>query len=243
LYDKKQGTPEEQALFQDTLDAVQASKYSPGRQVANLITPAAYEGSGFFYKLVSGTVDALFRVGTDATIVVGKAKKLYDVSKYSLEVVAGSAARDGVAFANYFNQPKTIDFWTQYGSKLKAYREADAAGDTVTKASLIEDMKILAPEFGDAVIKSFNKAAEPIEDVLTAKAFFNNAKQFDEMIKGAGGRRRIIAPRMTETRKLKVNLYTKANETFNIDKVGPALTGASFFGEEASYAGIYKMVT
>ncbi len=31
-------------LFQDALDAVQASKYSPGRQIANLITPEQIEG-------------------------------------------------------------------------------------------------------------------------------------------------------------------------------------------------------
>ncbi len=31
LYDKTQGTKEEQDLFQDTMDAVQAAKYSPGR--------------------------------------------------------------------------------------------------------------------------------------------------------------------------------------------------------------------
>ena len=35
-------------LFQDTLDAVQAAKYSPGRQVANAILPVELEGSGFF---------------------------------------------------------------------------------------------------------------------------------------------------------------------------------------------------
>jgi hypothetical protein len=243
FYDKKQGTPEEQALFQDTIDAVQASKYSPGRQIANLLTPAEYEGSGLFYKLVSGSVDAIFRLTADPLLVVGKAKKLYDISKYSLEVIVGSAARDGVAFANYFNQAKTIDFWNEYGSKLKAYREADAAGETAVKAQLIEEMKILAPEFGTAVIQSFNKAAEPIEDALTAKAFFSNAKQVDEMIKGAGGRRRIIAPRMTESRKARVNFLTKTNETFNIDKVGPELTGASFFGEEATDVGIYKLIT
>jgi hypothetical protein len=243
LHDKTQGTKEEQDLFQDTMDAVQAAKYSPGRFVANLFIPEKYEGSGFFYKTVSGAVDAAFRIFADPLIIGGKAKKFYDLSKYSVEVITGSAARDGVAFANYFDQPRTATFWNDYGSKLKAYREADKAEDTVTRARLVEEMKILAPEFGPAVIQTFNKAAEPIEDLLTAKAFFNNAKQLDEMIKGAGGRRRIIAPRMTEGRKIRVAALTATNKVFNIDRVGPALVNASFFGEDATDAGIYKAVT
>jgi len=243
LYDKKQGTKEEQDLFQDTLDAVNAAKYSPGRLVANLFLPEQWEGSGFFYKAVSGSVDAAFRVLADPLIVAGKVKKAYDLTKYSVEVIAGSAARDGVAFANYFDQPRTINFWNDYGSKLKAYREADKVGNTEVKAQLLEEMKILAPEFGPAVIQTFNKADEPIENVLTAKAFFSNAKQLDEMIKGAGGRRRIIAPRMTPARKARVNILTTANKVFDIDKVGPSLVGASFFGREASDEGIYKLVT
>ena len=243
LFDKTQGTKEEQDLFQDTMDAVQAAKYSPGRFVANLFIPEKWEGSGFFYKTVSGAVDAAFRVLADPLIVAGKVKKAYDLTKYSVEVIAGSAAKDGVAFANYFNQPRTIAFWDNYGSKLKAYREADKVGNTEVKAQLLEQMKILAPEFGPAVVQTFNKAAEPIENVLTAKAFFNNAKQLDEMIKGAGGRRRIIAPRMTPMRQTRVNVLTTANKVFNIDKVGPSLVGASFFGREASDEGIYKIIT
>jgi len=243
LYDKSQGTQEEQDLFQDTMDAVNAAKYSPGRFIANLFIPEKYEGSGFFYKTVSGAVDAAYRVFADPLIVGGKVKKLYDLSKYSVEVIAGSAARDGVAFANYFNQGKTISFWNDYGSKLKAYREADKLGKTDVKAQLIEEMKILAPEFGPAVIQTFNKADEPIQDVLTAKAFFSNAKQMDEMVKGAGGRRRIIAPRMTEVRKARVAAFTTVNKVLNIDKVGPALVNAAFFGEDATDAGIYKAIT
>ena len=243
LYDKKQGTKEEQDLFQDTLDAVNAAKYSPGRLIANLFIPEQWEGSGFFYKAVSGAVDAAFRVLADPLIVAGKVKKAYDLTKYSVEVIAGSAARDGIAFANYFDQPRTINFWNDYGSKLKAYREAEKVGNTEAKAQLLEEMKILAPEFGPAVIQTFNKADEPIENVLTAKAFFSNAKQLDEMVKGAGGRRRIIAPRMTPARQARVNILTTANKVFDIDKVGPSLVGASFFGREASDEGIYKLVT
>jgi len=75
--------------FQDTLDAVNAAKYSPGRLIANLILPGSVEGSGFFYKSISGAFDAAYRVLADPLLVAGKAKRLYDVSKYALDVVTG----------------------------------------------------------------------------------------------------------------------------------------------------------
>ena len=73
-------TPEDvaaaRANFQDTIDSVNASKYSFGRYVANLITPAEMEGSGLFYKAVSGAFDAAYRVLADPLLVAGKAKRL-----------------------------------------------------------------------------------------------------------------------------------------------------------------------
>jgi hypothetical protein len=63
------------------------------------------------------------------------------------------------------------------------------------------------------------------------------------MIKGAGGRRRIIAPRMTPGRKARVEILTTANKVFNIDKVGPVLVNSSYFGEDATDVGIYKAIT
>ena len=242
LANKKAGTKEEQDLFQDTLNAVNAAKYSPGRQFANAFFPADWEGSGFFYKAVSGAVDAAYRVLADPLIVGGKVKKLYDLNKYSVEVITGSAAKDGVAFNNYFNQTKTVNFWNDYGAKLKAYREADVKGDTLTKVAINKELARLAPEFGDSVIQTFNKAALPIEDVNTAKAFFQNAKQLDEMLKGAGGRRRVIAPRLTAGRKARVAALTTVNKVFNIDEVGPQLVNAKFFGEDATDEGVYKAI-
>ena len=65
----------EDKLFQDALDKVQASKYSPGRQLANLLLPEGLEGSGFLYKGISGFADAAYRVFADPTLALGKAKK------------------------------------------------------------------------------------------------------------------------------------------------------------------------
>jgi len=58
----------EDKLFQDALDKVQAAKYSPGRQLANLLLPEGLEGSGFLYKGISGFTDAAYRVFADPTL-------------------------------------------------------------------------------------------------------------------------------------------------------------------------------
>jgi hypothetical protein len=233
----KAGTQEERDLFQDTIDAVNRAKYSPGRQVANFLLPEFLEENGFAYKAISGTIDAAYRVFADPLIVGGKIKKLYDINKYSVEVIVGSAAKDGVAFNRYFNQTKTINFWNNYGAKLKAYRETT---NPIEKVAINKELARLAPEFGDEVIKSFNKAG--VEDVLTARALFDNAQDLQAAIKNAGARRRVIAPRMTAGRKTRVAFLTATNKVFDIDKVGPSLVNSQFFGEEATDVGIIKIL-
>lgn len=237
LVSNQAGTQEEKDLFQDTIDAVNRAKYSPGRQVANFVLPSFLEENGFAYKAVSGTIDAAYRVFADPLIVGGKIKKLYDIQKYSLEVIIGSAAKGGVAFNRYFNQTKTINFWNDYGAKLKAYRETT---NPIEKVAINKELARLAPEFGDEVIKSFNKAG--VEDVLTARALFDNAQDLQAAIKNAGARRRVIAPRMTVGRKTRVAFLTATNKVFDIDKVGPSLVNSQFFGEEATDAGIIKIL-
>ena len=236
VYDKA-GTQEERDLFQDTIDAINRAKYSPGRQIANFLLPKSLEENGFAYKAISGAVDAAYRVVADPLILGGKVKKLYDINKYSLEVIVGSAAKDGVKFDKYFNQAKTVDFWNDYGSKLKAYREAK---NPLERVAINKELARLAPEFGEEVIKTFNKAG--VEDVYTAKALFENAKDLETVIKNAGARRRVIAPRMTAGRKARVAALTATNKVFNIDAVGPELVTAQFFGEEATDAGIIKAI-
>ena len=233
----KAGTQEERDLFQDTIDAVNRAKYSPGRQFANFLLPKSLEENGFAYKAISGAVDAAYRVLADPLIIGGKIKKAYDVSKYSLEVIVGSAAKDGVAFNKYFNQTKTINFWNDYGAKLKAYKEAK---NPIEKVAINKELARLAPEFGDEIIKTFNKSG--VEDVLTARAFFDNAKDLETLIKNGGARRRVIAPRMTAGRKARVAVLTTTNKVFNIDAVGPELVNAQFFGEQATDVGIIKAI-
>ncbi len=175
-------------LFQDALDAAQAAKYSPGRQIANLITPAQVEGSGFFYRAVSGTFDAAYRILADPLLVAGKAKRLIDISRYSVDVVVG-----GDKVAEVFARPQVQNFWNSYGADLAAYKKAIDTGATKEAVAIKQRLTTLAPEFGDPVIKSFINSADdavPITDALSAKAFFENAKQLEEMMKGQIGRKR-----------------------------------------------------
>jgi len=223
-------------LFQDALDAAQAAKYSPGRQIANLITPEQLEGSGFFYRAVSGAVDAAYRIFADPLLVAGKAKRLVDISRYSLDVVVG-----GDKVAEVFSRPQVANFWNKYGADLAAYKKAVDEGATKEAVAIKDRLTRLAPEFGDPVIKSFINSADdavPITDALSAKAFFENAKQLEEMMKGQIGRKRVMIPRLDAARKARVTTLTTANRVFNIDRIGPRLVDDNYFGGAATDDGI-----
>jgi len=224
-------------LFQDALDAAQAAKYSPGRQFANLITPADAEGSGFFYRAVSGAVDAAYRVLADPLLLAGKAKRAVDVSRYSLDVVIGGNKVDEV-----FARPQVAQFWNQYGADLGAYKKAVDTGATKEAVEIKKRLNTLAPEFGDPVIKSFINADVPITNADTARAFFLNAKQVEEMMKGQIGRKRVMIPRLDAARKARVTTLTTANKVFNIDRIGPRLVDDNYFGGATTDDGIAKAV-
>jgi hypothetical protein len=229
-------------LFQDALDATQAAKYSPGRQIANLITPESVEGSGFFYRAVSGAFDAAYRVFADPLLVAGKAKRAVDISRYSLDVVIGGNKVDEV-----FTRPQVQKFWNQYGADLGAYKNALDTGATKDAVAIKDRLAILAPEFGDPVIKSFINADVPITNADTAKAFFLNAKQVEEMMKGQIGRKRVMIPKLGNplvpgSRAMRVKAVTTANKVFDIDKIGPRFVDDLYFGGASTDDGIAKAV-
>lgn len=224
--------------FQDTLDAVNAAKYSPGRQIANLVTPASLEGSGLFYKAVSGAVDSAYRILADPLLIAGKAKRAWDVSHYALDVVIGGGKVD-----DYFAKPAATTFWNQYGAGIKTLTEAEKSGDVQKIIEAKNQLKTLAPEFGPAVVKSFQKApAGGIVDANTAKAFFQNTQQVAEMAKGAAGRQRVLMPTMDTSRKLRVAAVTTGNKVFNIDRIGSRFVDNYFFGGATDADGIAKSV-
>jgi hypothetical protein len=224
-------------LFQDALDATQAAKYSPGRQVANLITPEDYEGSGFFYKAVSGAVDALYRIRMDPFLAAGKVKRAVDISRYSLDVAIGGGKVDEV-----FARPQVQNFWNQYGAELNKYKKATKDGLTEEALAAKKQLRILAPEFGDPVIKSFIDIEVPITDALTAKAFFKDAKQVEDMMKGQIGRKRVMIPKMDAARAARVKTVTTANRIFDMDKIGPRFIDDKFFAGAATDDGIAQAI-
>jgi len=224
-------------LFQDALDAVQAAKYSPGRQIANLITPEQLEGSGFFYRAVSGAVDAAYRVFADPLILAGKAKRLVDISRYSLDVVIGGNKVDEV-----FARPQIQNFWNTYGAELGAFKKAIDSGATKEAVAIKQRLTRIAPEFGDPVIKSFINADVAITNADTARAFFLNAKQVEEMMMGQIGRKRVMIPRLDPLRKARITTVTTANKVFNLDRIGPRFVDDLYFGGASTDDGIAKAI-
>ena len=225
------------ANFQDTQDAVAAAKYSPGRFVANIVTPAQLEGSGLYYKAVSGTVDAAYRIFADPLLLAGKAKRLYDVNNYALQVVTGK----GENLVEYFSKPGTIDFWNTYGEKLQVLTKAEKARDPEAIIAARQELKTFAPEFGPAVIKSFQSAEIPVQNAETAKAFFENTKQLGEMIVGQPGMKRTIMPRMNAGRNLRIAAVTTGRKVLNLDRVGPKLTDDYWFDGATTADGIAEV--
>lgn len=220
-------------IFQDALDAVQAAKYSPGRQLANFLLPGQLEGSGLLYKAISGFTDAAYRVLADPTLVAGKAKRLFDVSKYAVDVVIGGNKVDEV-----FARPAVQKFWDDYGANLKRLKDARTSGNADEMLAASNNLRAMAPEFGPAVVNSFLKADVPVENALTAKAFFSNAKQVDEMFAGQIGRKRVLIPKMDLARRIRINTVTTANKVFNLDRMGSKFVDDLFFGGASTTDGI-----
>ena len=227
------GTPEEKEiaslaaqkkdpLWQDTYDAVFAAKYSPGRQVANALLPEGLEGSGFLYKGVSGVADAAYRLFLDPTLVLGKAKKAYDVANYSLIKIAGSPQKLDEAFQN----PQVVNFFNRYGKDLDVLSQARKSKDITASVEATTRLRRLAPEFGPAAIDEFVKAG--VKDADTAKSYFQNSVDMIAILKGQAARETPLIPRLTPGRKTRVAALTTGNKILNIDNVGQKLVRALY---------------
>jgi hypothetical protein len=240
------GTPEEKEiaslaaqnkdpLWQDAYDAVFASKYSPGRQVANALLPEGLEGSGFLYKGISGFVDTVFAF-VDPTLALGKAKKAYDAINYSIIKIAGSPKKLDQAF----NNPKVVEFFNQYGNDLDALSKARKSKDVVASTEAMTKLRRLAPEFGPAAIDEFVKAG--IKDADTAKNFFQNGVDMLAIFKGQAARETPLIPRLTAGRKARVAALTATSKVFDIDKVGQKLV-RSLYGIGPQFDDIVTGIT
>lgn len=242
----------EMELFQDVLDSVQAAKYSPGRQVANAILPGQLEGSGLFYRPLSGAVDAAYRIFTDPFLALGKAKKAIDVSRYSLDVLMGNQGKtkwwqvgpfNPQSIDEVFNRPAVRNFWDTYGDELSKFKSAKENGENAAQVAARDRLRAIAPEFGPAVIDEFINLPTPIINADTAKAYFSNSSQVLEILKGQPGRTRVLMPRLDARRKTRIALYTTANKVFDIDKMGVKFTDAVYGGIATNDGVVEKLVT
>jgi hypothetical protein len=223
-------------LFNDTLAEVDRAKFSPGRQIANAILPEALEKNGLVYGLVSGSADTAFRLFADPLVVASKMRSLYVISKYSLDVVT-----KGEKVADYFANPTATAFWDQYGTALAKYtglQKSNSKGKDLVEAR--NDLKRLAPEFGQEVIRVFQKAE--VVDANTAKAFLLNTEEAVGLLKGSVGRKRIILPRLDAQRKARVAIVTGADKVINIDRFAPRIID-DLYGQLSDTDGIRKTLT
>ena len=218
-------------LFQDTYDAVVAAKYSPGREVANALLPEGLEGTGFLYKGISGTTDAAYRIFTDPTLVLGKAKKAYDAANYALIKIIGSPEKLDAAFTN----PKVINFFDSYGKELDNLKTARASKDIKAATEASTQLKRIAPEFGPAAVDEFIKAG--VKDAPTAKNYLANTIDVKTILSGQPARQTPLIPRLDAARKARIALYTAADKVIDIDASGRKIV-AALYGSEPEYADI-----
>jgi len=223
-------------LFNDTLAEVDRAKFSPGRQLANAILPEALEKNGLAYGLVSGSADTAFRLFADPLVVATKLRSLYVISKYSLDVVT-----KGEKVAEYFANPTATAFWDQYGTALAKYtglQKSNSKGKDLVQAR--DDLKRLAPEFGQEVIRVFQKAE--VIDANTAKAFLLNTEEAVGLLKGSVGRKRIILPRLDAQRKARIAIITTADKVISFDKFAPRIMD-DLYGQLSDTDGILKTLS
>ena len=223
-------------LFNDTLAEVDRAKFSPGRQVANLLLPEALEKNGLVYGITSGVTDAAYRIFADPLVVGSKLRALYVVGKYSLDVMT-----KGEKVLTYFAKPQTVAFWDQYGSVLEKYTRTQKAGGSPKELVAARDeLKLLAPEFGPEVIRVLQKS--DVVDANSAKAFLMNTEESINMLKGAVGRKRVILPRLDEQRKLRIGIVTGANKVISIDRFAPKIMD-DLYGPLSDTDGIRKAIS
>lgn len=212
---RKEGDP----LLEEAVAKVNAAKYSPGRQLANLLLPEDLEGGAGIYKWISGSADAAFRIRTDPTLWLGKARKGYLAGKYALSKTIGTAEKVEQSFAN----PKIYGLWDEYTKSLDELNKARKAGDELKIGELTGRLRILGPGFTEnGVDEALTKFAKSdfggILNVNTAKAFLSDAERIEPLFYGQAGFQIKVMPILSPTRKAKVALYTQGTRTFDLNK-------------------------
>jgi hypothetical protein len=224
-------------LLRDAVAEVNAAKYSPGRQIANLFLTKDLEGQGMLYSWISGSVDATYRLFMDPTLALGKARKIYLGGSQALKVTGKYAATAKLGSAekvsNYFDTTDIFgtknvqNLWTDYTDRFTKYVAAKQSGNIDEIAQARTSLRDLAPELDDDFIVSFKSFGDKEFggkwDLDTAKAFLSDASKIEPMLYGQAGARIKLAPRMTPARKARVLALTTGRRVFDLDKDSRAL--------------------
>jgi hypothetical protein len=237
---KGQELKDKDHLLNDAIAKAEAAKYSPGRQLANLILPASMEGKGFLYKGISGVGDAGYRIFADPTLALGKAKKAYDAGDFLLFNLLGKEkftyGRNLMASAGVpeqidriFTSPRVTTLFDQYGQALGKLADARAAKNPVAGAEAMAQAKTLIPEFGDNGIQVLMDAG--VRDAASAKRYLSDHADVKVILSGEGARKTALVPTMSPGRAVRVAAYTTGNKVFNLDKVGQSIVKAIYGAE------------
>jgi hypothetical protein len=215
------GSKEGDKLTEEAIAKVNAAKYSPGRQLANLFLPEDMEGKSGLYTWISGTADAAFRIRTDPTLFLGKARKMYIANKYALTKTIGTGEKVDVAFKD----PGIVNFWTEYTKSLDDLVKARAANESIAVGEALGRLNRLESSFrangvDSALIKFAKEDFGGILDINTAKTFLSNIERVEPIFYGQPGFQIKVMPRLSEFRRKRVDFYTKGERIFNLNDDG-----------------------
>lgn len=205
-------------LLDEAVAKVNAAKYSAGRDIANIFLPEDLEGKSGLYTWLSGTVDAAFRIFLDPTLILGKARKGYIAGKYALDKTIGTAAK----VDNAFKDGGIVRFWDEYTKTAAELKAARASGQAEKIGEVTAKLRRLNAGMTDAgvseeLIKFADSDFKGVLDLNTAKAFLSNSERIEPIFYGQPGFTIKVAPRLSEFRKRRVDLYTKTSRIFNLN--------------------------
>lgn len=235
--DIRYSTEEDVQDFQNALDRVNAAKYSPGRQIANILPGP--DGSGALYRGISGFFDAGYRIFADPTLILGKAKKAYDAGDFLLYNLTNKEkytyGRNLMAVVNntqrldqVFQQKGVVDFFNVYGAKLDELKNIrSTTKDLRAQVAVQDELRRIAPEFGQTAINEFIDAG--VKDAATAKSYLENIVDVKSILTGNPARQTPLVPTLNAARKARIAMYRTANKTFKIDDVGQDIVN-TFYG-------------
>ena len=206
-------------LLLEAVAKVNAAKYSPGRDLANILLPRDLEGKSGIYSWISGTGDAAFRIFLDPTLLLGKARKGYLATKYALDKTIGNSEK--VEFA--FRKSDINRFWDEYSKTAAELKSARVAGEGEKIGEVTGKLRRLnrgMTEAGvaDELIKFADLDFKGVLDVNTAKAFLSNAQLIRPIFYGQPGFTIKVSPMLSAFRKKRVDFYTETSRTFNLNK-------------------------